>query len=660
MFSTSSKSAAPVFSHVALAVALLLSGCASPYVVLDQPAPNDDVRPKALANAIAGARAVEGKYRDKVVELGEGERALSNGLLSLGTLIVGLSVAKVHPSAINGVVLAAGGLYTVGTFNTDKHRAQVYVAGMKALDCAVDAVTPLVLGLDQEQRLTQEREQVPAAIELVSAAIGDAEKWSAQARVTDAEKFTDAVTAIAQAIVAGQAAIGQANDAASLAAQRMDKPYQIANDLRSAVRAIDRAVLDEIRGTENAAQAVPGILAGLQGNAALFSVQSLAPTFAAAAAGVASAAASGVNSPMSRTFEKDAADGPTASLANAVAKRDLKLLRELSSALGTLRARTVALASVADRLSRAAALSNPQAVSAALKTCQVDGVVQNITATPTSVTFSAKTAATQSVLVNGGNGNYSAAFLQTPAPGLTVSMPPRSKGVVNIVATDQTVGGSTYQLLIEDTTLQSRQLVTVIVGGPAAAAPPPANVPGAIAAATAGDKVKAAGTLKLANGATVNVDAVDLAGFGIQVLYTPVGDGVVTAETVADAAFAVNGVSNLLGKGRKLVTATPSKADAAAPHAGHAAKGNAGRDWGAGVEALSRAQISSIQRRLCMPEKLIDGRWAANTQAALRRDRGLRTPTSPPGPAPDDMLSLSEAKSLLIIPEDAIATRCVK
>jgi len=656
----------PRSSILALAItALLLNACVSPYVALDnQPPSNQGVKPQALAEAIGAARAVEGKYRDKVVELGEGERALSNSLLSLGALIVGLGVAKVHPSTINGAVLGAGAVYTIGNFNTDKHRAQVYIAGMKALDCAVDAVTPLALGDGQAERLDTERQGTSAAIERVSAAIGDAEKWSAIAHLTDAAKFTDTLTALTQAITQGQAAVGQANDAVYLATQRIDKAQQIATELRSAVKSIDRAVLDEIRGTENAVQAVPGILAGLQSNAQLFSLATLAPALLPTNA--ASAPANGAPSPMNAEIDVAGDDGSKSgdsdqakakaladAQAKARAKRDLAILGGLSASLGELRSRTVSLASHADRLSRAAALSNPQAASAALKTCQVDGVVQNISASPTAVSFTAKTAATQSVLVDGGNGNYSAAFMQTPTPGLTVAIPPRSKGVVNIVATDQTVGGGSYQLLIEDTTQQSRQIVTVSITG--SSTPATSITPDAVNAAAAA--IRAASPLKLADGSAVVVDSVDVvAGTSLNVLYTAPAGSTATSADVATAAFGVPSVSNLLGANPKLVVAAPSNA----PHGlAVRARAAAKRDWGAAVDALNPSQIKRIQQRLCMPANQIDGGWGRITQAALKHDRTLSKNVHPADVGSDDMLSFAEAKLILALTDEQATQRCL-
>jgi hypothetical protein len=637
--------------HTAIASVFALGGCASPYVLLEKPSEVDDARPKALADAIAGARGVQNKYREKVIELGDSERALSNSLLGLGTLIIGLGVAKVHSSAITGAVLGTGAVYTIGTANTDKHRAQTYIAGMKALDCAVDAVTPLILSEPQEKRLVEDRARIQPVILSVGNAMGDVERWSARARLTDAGKFSALLDAGSQALGTAQAAVGKANEAVDLASQRTDKPHQIANDLRGAVSAIDRAVLDEIRGTENAVQAVPGILASLQGNAALFSLAALAPATVAKAPATG---ASGVNSPMSGDI--DTGRG-TATAPDAVSRRDLATLEGLSSALGNLRAATVVLSSLADQLARSATASSAQTVSTTLKTCQVEGVVKPISASPTTVSIVAKTAATQSILVDGGNGNFTAAFLQTPTPGLTAVIRPRSKGVVDVVATDQTVAGSTYQLIIEDTTQQSRQTVSVTiapaVGG--ADTPKDSNTKTGLQD-SAIQKLVTAKTLKLASGATVTVVTVVKRGdSGIEVTYRADAGAKVSDGEVAAAAVVV--VGNTLGSDPSAVVAT---LDANAPHARKVAKQGKAVDWGNAVDALTPAQVKTVQSHLCMTGASVTGVWGTGTQSALRADRDRRVKKDSPKSGSDEMLTVAEAKALLGLSDADAMRRCVR
>ncbi len=657
----------------ALAAALLLSGCASPYVRLSPASDALDVQPQVLADAIGTARAKQREYHDQVINLGEAERALSNSLLALGTLIVGLGVAKVHPSAITGAALGAGAVYTYGTFNTDKRRAEVYVAGMKALDCAVDAVTPLLLSKAQETRLVDERQALAPAITTTTTAIGEAEQWAARARATNPAMFKDALDAMQLALPAAQAAVDKAGEAAALAGQRLDKPQQLAADLRGAVRAIDRAVLGDIRGTEPAVQAVPGILAGLQGNASLFSLATLAPGLVPAPA--TAAAKGGAPAPHASAVPKDPGD---ASLQETIARRDQTLLGGLTDALGRLRSSTVQLASQADRLSRAAQMTAPQAASSAVKACQVDGVLKPISVVPGSVALVAKTAGTHSVLVDGGNGEFSANFLQAPAPGLTAARPPRSKGVVNIVATDQTVAGS-YQLVIEDTTQQTRQIVTVVVSAGADAPPPAADnkKAGQNDAEAAADNLNKAGKLTTAKNVTVTgLVAKALTALTVELTYQAPADAQVTDDEVAAAGLKLAGVGTLLSDDPKRLrvsrstdaphSSTVKKTGAGANKSGQVAKPTSGAkpagsaDGGPTVRGMTAAEIKALQTRLCLPKSDASGSWTAQTQAALDADRARRVPAAGPVPAAGTALQAIEQQRLLALSEADAAKRCPK
>lgn len=651
----------------ALAAALLLAGCASPYVRLSPDSDALAVHPQVLADAIGTARAKQREYHDQVINLGEAERALSNSLLGLGTLIVGLGVAKVHPSAIAGAVLGTGAVYTFGTFNTDKRRAEVYVAGMKALDCAVDAVTPLVLSPAQETRLVDERKALAPAIHKTSQAIGEAEQWAARAKVIDPAKFKDALDAMQLALPAAQAAVDKAGEAEALAGQRLDKPQQLAADLRGAVRAIDRAVLNDIRGTEPAVQAVPGILAGLQGNASLFSLATLAP-------GLVPAPAAATTTSTEPT-PKGGKSGPSA----LPDSPDAVVLEGLGKALGALRSSTVALASQADRLSRAAVMPAPQVLSTAVKACPVDGVLKPISVTPSSITLVAKKAGTHSVLVDGGNAEISAHFLQSPTPGLSAARPPRSKGVVNIVATDQTVAGS-YPLVIEDSTQQTRQIVTVVVGPAVAAAAgdaPPATDKAAAPtnAAAAAAKLTAAGVLTTDKNVKVVVLSAKANGaWDVELLYQEPTDGKATEDEVATAALALPGVQALLGDNPKHVLAqrltvapkskivkgsganTNKPATVGKPVTLAAPAGSA--DAGPTVRGMTPAQIQALQTRLCLPKTAATGTWTAQTQAALEADRARRLPGAGPVPAAGEALGAQEQQRLLALSEADASKRC--
>ena len=254
-------------------------------------------------------------------------------------------------------------------------------------------------------------------------------------------------------------------------------------------------------------------------------------------------------------------------------------------------------------------------------------------------------------LVDGGNGAYTAAFLQSPTPGLTAVIRPRSKGVVDVVATDQTVAGSTYELLIEDTTQQSRQIVTVVVSGATPPKPDGAGGSKDTVQQRAAKQILAVGSVKLANGTIVKIVSASPTGNGIEVGYQKPDGATVTDADVQSAVIALPAISNLIGTDPKAVTAAPA---AIHPNAKRIDKGGKSQDWGPVVRGLQSSEIRVVQTNLCMPKP--DGAWSDDTQAALGSDRARRKTTV--ATASDGPLTLAEAKAFLGLSADDAKKRC--
>ena len=247
-----------------------------------------------------------------------------------------------------------------------------------------------------------------------------------------------------------------------------------------------------------------------------------------------------------------------------------------------------------------------------------------------------------------GNGNFTVAFLQAPVPGLTASIPPRSKGVVEIAATDQTVAGGSYQLIIEDTTLTSRQIVSVaIAAAPAAASPAQPSKPD-----LAAQSIEKASPLDV-GGTKVKVTAV-AQGDGVKVTYTT--DVVaVTDDKVREAVKGIEGVTDLVGQEDSLFVVSKVKS---VDKAGGVLKNKPkAPDGGPVVAALDVTERRRIQARLCMPNDKIKDTWSDEAQLALRKDRTLR-PKGTPVPGPTEMLTHDEKVALLALDDAKAAARC--
>ncbi len=603
------------------AIVTLLTGCASPYVVSDRSLGGQQLKPQVLGEAIAQARSRSLDYRDKVVELGESERLLSNGLLTLGAVILGASVAKVHSSAITGAGLIAGSAYTVGTFNTDKRRGAIYLAGIKAIDCSIAAVVPLAmsghaLNVLEAQQLAMD-DQVPKVAE----ASGGVDQWLVQAKASGNSLFFQAAIDSAQAgLTAAAAAVTKANSASAAAANRRLRAEEMGNLLVGTIKDIDAAVLLEIRGTEGSIQAVPGLVASIQTNASLFAPTTTGSTEAAPHGGG-----------QTNTVSPPKPEAPNAD--------DLRVMSHLGTKIGALRQATIDLDSRAERLVSLATPINSQSAEA-LKLCKVETTIKPMTVTPAAVSFTAKKAGTQTVLIDGGSGNYTGVFLNGPVPGLKSVARPLSTGAIDIVADDKTVPGG-YQLMIEDSTRRSRQIVAVTVAAAAAAAADevPDKVKKAIAAITAAGSVKVKGIkVTLLNPRPLGQN-------GVVVDYRAEGGDAVANEDVAIEVGNLQGVGIVLGeRAVQAVNADPQ------PAAGLQLRANA---------PLTLEQVRKLQTALCLPDDQRDGLWGPQTQAALNRDRARRRAEGVPSVSADKAdLTAAEKKLLLSLSPDAAAGRC--
>ncbi|WP_395060027.1 hypothetical protein [Polaromonas sp.] len=426
----------PVTRAVALlAAVLLLSACAgTPYVRIDSTDSTVPTEPPTLPASIRHAEGVQRIYRDKLIELGDAERHLSNGLIGLGALALGLGISGSHSSAIRGVALIAGTAYTLGTFNTDKRRAAVYGAGIEALNCASGAVTPLDFNKATVTLITDllndKGAQQARVIQQVSAVLGLVASTEAAGNAN-----ANAVTAARATVVSAQAALARATEAKKAGDHLMMRHYRAGGDLRNAVKTIDAQVLNAIRSTEVDIRAVPNALAQLAGSSQIFS----------------DASAGTITVPTPPDTEK--------AVRAAGDKNQPDLRVQLDAAVFNLQVAIAALDTHTARLAGIVA-SVDKDTAEKLKACKIEGLILPIAVSTGTVSFKEKTPGVEIVDISGGQRNtYRAEFMVRPHPGLSVRIP-RSSDTLEIEATAQTVPG-TYRVRVDDATLQSSQIVTV-------------------------------------------------------------------------------------------------------------------------------------------------------------------------------------------------------
>lgn len=624
---------------IALACALALAGCASPYVTNSPPSTTVQYAPATLSYALAYSRSQHDLYRAKVVELGDSERILSNGLITLGGALVWLAAAGGHPHAVRNLTVGGGTAYTLGVFNNDKRRAVIYVAGMRALECANDVVAPLNLPDPVVGNLTQQRTSLDTLGDTVASNMATVTKQM----MLVGQQVPAAETSLAAArdsLAAAQQATDRATQAGVAADALLARQGKAGELLMNAVARIDALVLDDLRGTEGSIQAVPGILTDLAKNAAMFGALAQPPQPASTDTTTTAEGPHGREVRAQESTQTRGADTKNAlnALADAVAN--------LKKSSAQLDARAQRLSGVVGEIQQGVQLDR-------LKSCNVEGVVTTMSVTPQVLTFTEKTADTQMIVVRGGKLDYSAGFTQSTHPGIDIqARSPFLRSDVIAVESKADLGATpaSYQIMVRDASDQV-QFVTVKIQPASGGSTPPAGDGGASANADLGkSEIRKRSPLQVASGATVIFKSVDAADGNYTVTYEAQGGAKVAHDEVEKALANDTELVNAIGKDAKIAAIDASGA-AESPHA------RTVRSHGVAAASLTREQVSAIQRNLCMDEASIDGRWGMRTQAALLRDRKRRKDAGDKD-VPQGLLKNAEAAQILARTQTETARIC--
>lgn len=421
---------------LAIAVAgVMAAGCATPYID-KMPVPTASGSP--FADALALCEDYHAQYRTKVIEIGNGDRLLSNVVLGGGLVGLGLSAARAHSSAIAGTALGTGALYGFGLFNADPRRAQVYIEGMKALECAKEAVIPLNDTAIKEVTDARRRAEGPQS---------DLERVATSLRAkSGAASDPGAVAALA----AADLALKSHSDTAAKAMALQRASERAGLDLRSATFAIDRAVVDAIRASEPKLKDVPAVVAQLPDLAGLFQP-----------------APSGTAGDKTKDFT-----------GNEVNSRYLWLDRQsleeqkskaappdLQAEIASVTANTARLNSATRDLAAAVNSIAESYNATAMKQCKVADVpaAAAFTLSPTTIAFDEGKVDERLIKVSGATPPIIAKFIGDSVSGFEAPIVDRATGIVRVKSkADLTATPSSHQMSITDGT-RVPQFITVTV-----------------------------------------------------------------------------------------------------------------------------------------------------------------------------------------------------
>lgn len=157
-----------------LAIGLMaaLGGCSlwNPHVTWERPSitaggtatekPYNEI---TISDAIAYANRGKEAYKQAAGEQEELKSALALGLIPLSAAAVGLGVHEVSGEAITALGLTGAAGLGLGTWFNNEPYKTIYIAGAKALGCAVEAVAPLDLNRSLIEQLRIDLGDIPDA-----------------------------------------------------------------------------------------------------------------------------------------------------------------------------------------------------------------------------------------------------------------------------------------------------------------------------------------------------------------------------------------------------------------------------------------------------------------------------------------------------------------
>lgn len=561
-----------------------------------------------MAYAKAYARSAQSAYQQAIDREVRAGTYLGSGLIGLGGIIAALAAFQASRDAIVGTALAGGTLYALGNWSLSKQRQLVYVAGREAIICAVKAVTPFDMPEADRRSLNDSLAQLEQRLDDVTLAIKNVQtRQAAVPRYSSTELLhVEADETVAQA----RAVSASSREVLVGGRQIAAKVYTAGGELVIAVdrigAAVDKAVLDTIPDLASVTKVVGG-LAGFAG--------ALAP-------------GSSVESMIAKGFKDVGAkkDSTAKTEGRRLAARAVPAAtQELTNAIDDLVVKTEQLASEAARVRGRTVAFDPAATTAGLSECGVN-VSTVMTATPSAVEMKGGVDETYTVVLGGGTPPY-VPQLQGAGPnsGLTVKPPAPYDKAMLIQGTATLAKGQAFSVLVMDASNPPKAIsIPITVSGTPST--PGGNKPSELTVANPliGRLTKLKDVEFDVNGTRVALalPVEDLGQGRVRVNIvckskpeTPLSqDSVVSALLQQEVDNSkIEADVTVEGGDPKEKFEIAGAADCVAP-----------RTQGRRLQSsrMLATDVRAVQRRLCLPPFLVDGKWGPITQAALDNWRG--------------------------------------
>lgn len=437
---------------LALSGALLLTACSTPKLARWTSPTTSSAPATNLDAGRAEAAAARKAYQDVVDAFVQDQANVGNGLLGLGLLATVLAASSVHRDAVVGTGFLAGSVYAFGQFNISKQRALIHQAGVEAVDCAVRAVAPLSMTLEELQALEKLlRDQSTTAMELTKA-----QAALRQARTTAAAPLSPKQSAAADAVLAASTTAQEAGRRAQTGGRQLAVKVRGASEqLRQAVHKIDNAVVRASLDTLTDLSALPKIVSA----AAVFAGQ------------VVPGADGFINEALAK---RQKALTETAKAQSTKLDGDGKAVRRDSGVEAAQnevqRLTDVMLGLVGDIQAVLDSHASAQAADP-LKDCGVTDIAFPLKASAEKLSFPGGTDATKTVVLTGGTKPYVVELADSPEPGLSVKGPAPFESRLQVTSAASLKGPQSFSVLVMDSSNPMKTVVLPIEVGAQAEGP---------------------------------------------------------------------------------------------------------------------------------------------------------------------------------------------